>query len=118
MKTKIYVLLAMLFLSFSFISCSDDDEDKVGNTTNKEAQIFIGKWYGYYTWEFKADGTCSYITNSKTYRGTWKYEAESKTLITDVLEWNWEIISLSQDMWVGKHLAGQKGTHTYTRIKE
>lgn len=118
MKTKFYFLLATLIFSLSFISCSSDDNDEVGNTTNKEAQIFIGKWTGYYDWEFRADGTCTYITNSKKVNGTWKYESDSKTLITDVLEWNWEIISLSQDTWVGKHLAGKKGTYTYTRIKE
>lgn len=118
MKIKFHFLLAMLLISVALASCSSDDDDKVGNTTNKEAQIFIGKWSGYYTWEFKEDGTCVYITNSKTVRGTWKYEADSKTLITDVLEWNWKIISLSQDMWVGKHLAGSQGTFTYTRIKE
>lgn len=123
MKTKFYFLLATLIFSLSFISCSSDDDDEVGNTTNKEAQIFIGKWTGYYDWEFKEDGTCIYSASTGNYRGIWKYEVESKTLITDVSVtgtdvWSWKIISLSQDMWVGQHLSGKKGTYTYTRIKE
>lgn len=41
-----------------------------------------------------------------------------QTLVTDIAYWNWKIISLSQDMWVGEHLGGSKGTYTYTRVKE
>lgn len=120
MKTKISILLFAVFLLFTVSSCSKDD-DEVGNTTSKEARIFVGKWEGYYKWEFKEDGTCIYSA-SKDYKGIWKYEADSRTLITNVsitgdAVWSWKIISLSEDMWVGEHLSGKKGTYTYTRIK-
>lgn len=113
-KRSVYVVCCIFFVCL--YSCSNDNKDIV-DIDNEEEKIFIGKWNGYNKWEFREDGTCTYSAGSGKYDGIWKYESESKTLITNVMEWNWKIISLTQDMWVGEHLAGKKGTYTYTRIK-
>lgn len=80
------------------------------------AQSFVGKWTGYGTWEFKADGTCSYSKNS-SYTGTWTYIPESQTLVTNVLNWSWKVVSIAENQWVGTHLAGKGTTTTYSRIQ-
>ena len=118
MKTKFSFLLFVLTLILVFASCSKNDDNETTNSNNNEAKIFIGKWKGYYQREFRKDGTCTYSATTGDKEGIWRYENSSKTLITDIDEWNWKIISLSQDMWVGEHLAGKKGTFTYTRIKD
>ncbi len=112
---KFINLLLVGVLCVGFFACNSDNEEDVGNIQDAEARKFIGKWDGYGYWEFNEDGTCSYSYNS-TYNGTWKYEKNSKTLITDVLNWNWQIISISDDQWTGTHLAGKKGTYTYSRV--
>lgn len=123
-----FMMVAML--SVGFASCGGDDEDDNLDTggnksvvdegsdtgVDETSQLFIGKWSGYGTWEFRADGTCTYSYNN-TYNGTWKYVSKSKTLITDILNWNWNILSVTENQWTGTHLAGKKGTHTYNRVK-
>lgn len=121
-KKNLLVLWActMLACSFTFVSCSDDDDnnDEIeAGTVNANAKMFIGTWDGYGTWTFNEDGTCKYKYSSTTYSGKWSYNADTKTLITDVLTWNWEILNISEDSWTGMHLAGKKSTFTYTRIK-
>lgn len=120
MKRIFYILTLSLVLGLSqtLISCSkDNDDDPIeSGTADAEAKKFIGTWEGYGTWTFNADGTCMYEYNS-TYRGHWSYAADSKTLITDILEWNWLVLAISEDSWTGTHLAGKKSTFTYTRVK-
>jgi len=106
-----------------------------GNDGNNNSDIFVGKWTGTvgidgimwnYLWEFKADGVCTQRRSNTNplYGGTWnetatwRYESQSKTLITTVPNWNWEIISVSKDMWVGKRLHGSGPVITYTRVNE
>ena len=95
--------------------------DIEASTDNSNAKMFIGTWSGYGTWTFNADGTCSYNYvswdgKSSWHTGTWSYNEETKTLITDVLTWNWQILNISENSWTGTHLAGQKNTHTYSRV--
>lgn len=131
MKRKNLLLLSLFMLTAlctNFTSCSkDNDEDGKHNnnieasTDNSHAKMFIGTWSGYGTWTFNADGTCSYNYvswdgKSSWHTGTWSYNEETKTLITDVLTWNWQILNISENSWTGTHLAGQKNTHTYSRV--
>ena len=95
---------------------SYDNSNVDSNTEEEHIQTFVGRWTGYGTWEFNADGTCSYSLNSK-YTGTWKYIPESQTLVTDILNWNWKVITVSENQWVGTHLAGKGSTITYSRVK-
>ena len=99
-------------------SCSKDSQDEPieSGNSDSEAKQFIGTWTGYGRWIFNADGTCEYSYNS-TQKGHWSYAADSKTLITDVAEWNWHILAVSENSWTGTHLAGKKSTLTYTRVK-
>ena len=106
-------------LSFTFTSCSDDDDEKEvieANTNKSEAKMFIGTWGGYGTWTFNEDGTCEY-SYYDDYSGHWSYNAETKTLITDILTWNWQILNITENSWTGTHLAGKGSTITYTRTK-
>ena len=119
---KLWIFLALMMCSLAFVACGDDDTGaddpgKTGEGNGKfSAEMFIGTWDGHGTWTFNADGTCVYEYFS-TYDGHWAYDEETQTLITDVLEWNWEIINVSEDWWTGTHLAGTKETYTYTRIE-
>lgn len=122
MNKKILGLLTIIMvgmLSFTFSSCSSDDDDEEvieAGTNNSEAKMFIGTWSGYGTWTFYEDGTCEYSYNG-SYSGHWSYNSETKTLITDVLNWNWQILNVSENSWTGTHLAGKRSTITYTRVK-
>ena len=113
---KFFILFLLSIMSISFAACGGGDDEADEPKMDKTSKMFIGKWSGYGTWEFRADGTCTY-TYYNTYTGTWKYASDSKTLITDITNWNWKILSVSEDQWTGTHLAGKGGTHTYNRIK-
>ena len=106
--------------SFSFAACTNDGITNEGGEetsgTVSEADMFIGTWSGHGEWTFNADGTCMYEYFDQ-YEGHWTYDSESRTLITDVLEWNWKIINVSENMWTGEHLAGSKDTYTYSRVE-
>lgn len=112
------LILVSGYLCVSMPSCSKDSEDGPVEsvTSDAEAKKFIGTWSGYGTWTFNADGTCKYYYNSN-HTGHWSYAADTKTLITDIATWNWQILAVSEDSWTGTHLAGKKGTYTYTREK-
>lgn len=122
MKKNLWsLLLALLTISASaiaFTACSDDDDEEVieAGTNNSEAKMFIGTWSGYGTWTFNEDGTCKYSYNS-SYSGSWSYNSETKTLITNVLNWNWQILNVTENSWTGTHLAGKGTTTTFTRVK-
>lgn len=121
MNKKILGLLTIvtaIMFSLTFTSCNNDDvEETIEAGTNKlEAKMFIGTWSGYGTWTFNEDGTCEYSYNS-SYSGHWSYNSETKTLITDVLNWNWQILNITENSWTGTHLAGKGTTTTFTRVK-
>ena len=122
MKKNLWsLLLALLTISTSaiaFTACGDDDVEEVieAGTNDSEAKMFIGTWSGYGTWTFNEDGTCEYSYNS-SYSGHWSYNSETKTLITDVLNWNWQILNVTENSWTGTHLAGKRSTITFTRVK-
>ena len=104
----------------SFAACTNDGITNEGGEetsgTVSETDMFIGTWSGHGEWTFNADGTCMYEYFDQ-YEGHWTYDSESRTLITDVLEWNWKIINVSENMWTGEHLAGSKDTYTYSRVE-
>lgn len=119
MKKVLFLAVVMVGL-FSFAACTNDGITNEGGEetsgTVSEADMFIGTWSGHGEWTFNADGTCMYEYFDQ-YEGHWTYDSESRTLITDVLEWNWEIINVSENMWTGEHLAGSKDTYTYSRVE-
>lgn len=119
------MLLLALGVSTAICSCSKNNEDDPieSGTSNIEAKKFIGSWVSHSLanggggiWTFNADGTCSYSRNFD-YTGEWRYVPESKVLTTTILSWNWEIISISDDIWTGKALSGDKNTYTYERVE-
>ena len=110
-----------------------DDNNATGNTNNKESELFVGKWQGQYSggagvlWlhepEFRADGTCTWTWGRKdgfggggSEEGVWQYVSESKMLITNIQDYNFEIIVLSEDLWSGKRVS-TGNISTFTRIK-
>lgn len=121
------ILLKVLYAFFALciISCSKDDDKKDdsinGGTDGTEAAYFIGKWKQSdidQTWTFNANGTCVQDYNGHSsyhYEGTWRYVSESKTLITDVNGWIWNVISTSDKQWTGLNVSGKKA-YTYNRI--
>jgi len=123
MKKKFQVLLTCiicLLFNLSFMSCSDDDSAIEGGMKNSQAERFIGKWIGYGTWFFEADGTCAYRIHSfdgedDVYDGRWSYNAEKEVLATTIMEWNWQILNITDSTWTGTHLGGSGKTYTYTR---
>lgn len=77
-------LLALLFsLSFSMISCGDDDEDETPTDSNE----LVGKWEGYSLWnegsyltiEFSSNGTLSGNENDESFNGSYSMDANLKT---------------------------------------
>lgn len=124
MKKFIYILVLLLSagLTLSVCSCSKDKDDEPieSGTDNAGAKMFIGTWHSGATsggtWVFNADGTCSFSYNG-SYTGSWSYSPEAKVLTTTILNWNWEIYSITENSWTGKHLAGKGSTFTYTRVK-
>ena len=118
---RLTVSLILLF-SFSFTSCESDEHDEPSKTDTQstEARKFVGIWYSDATsggeWTFNSDGTCEFYYHDK-YVGEWSYNHESKVLATTILNWNWEIYTISDNAWTGRHLAGKGSTFTYKRIE-
>lgn len=106
----------LLTFEKGYDNSNDDSNTEEEQIQTFAGQTFVGRWTGYGTWEFNADGTCSYSLNWK-HTGTWKYIPESQTLVTDILNWNWKVITVSENQWVGTHLAGNGSTITYSRAK-
>ena len=96
-------------------SCSNDDNKDV---IEGEAKKFIGYWSGsaYDIWRFREDGTCDRSYNAKSFTGHWSYNSKTKTLITDIQEWKWQILNLTDKSWTGKHLGGRGYTYTYEKF--
>lgn len=119
--------------------CSDNEPGKSsdGNPgssyeekpTVDETQLpFVGIWSGrgpHYTtigtWQFFADGTYEWnVYNTYNYHygenGTWRYNAEKGILITSSPNsWNWEILDVTEDNWIGRLLSDGDAVYTYNR---
>lgn len=103
--------------TFSF-SCSDDEMDG-------EAGKFVGTWvkqerYNKYIYfQFNKDGTAKeliYVDYSSTwgdiskvtYDGIWRYDKDSKMLITTCQGQSWKILDVTENSW-----SGLQGETTY-----
>ncbi|MBC5634961.1 DUF5640 domain-containing protein [Parabacteroides hominis] len=82
MKTKFTYLLMIVMtmaMSLAFTSCGDDDDDKV-----IDESTITGLWYDTtddtVSFDFKADGTGVFTTNSGTQNFKYTYSSSEKTL--------------------------------------
>ena len=117
-KKKTISLTAILVISGLFLALNSCKKD--GSGLDNTAKMFVGTWIrsdcNLCVWEFKSDGNCSYIyDNGLPKSGTWKYLSEKKILVTDISDWTWEILDITDTQWVGEGGSGKR--YVYTRKK-
>lgn len=129
-----FAMAAML--SVNLTACGNDDVDDPDGGGTDDSSWVVGSWVeagGGRKWTFKSGGACDfYIVDAEVDRktgqinrkgwklsqsGTWRYNAETMLLTTNIYSWNWEIISYSNNSWSGKTVNG-KNSSIYTYNKE
>lgn len=126
MKKNLFLLMLMLmgaFATFSFTSCSDDDDETVVQDTN-----IVGSWQeddttdGIWVWTFNKNGsgTCRVTDNGSSYSFSFKYTYDGTTLVITGEE-DGETYTDTYTVIItdGSHITLVDGSYrtTFTRVK-